>query len=168
MFSVWLHFVAAAVWVGGMVFLGLVLVPMVKKPQYRAEAMELIRQTGLRFRWVGWGCLLLLIATGTFNAAHRGYTVAAIWDAWVQRGGLARVLGIKLALVACVLFLSAIHDFYVGPRATARGGAEMNGGAGLRRLASWIGRLNLVLALLIIARGYDCPRPAVMGDRRTA
>ncbi len=64
-----------------------------------------------------------------------------------------------MILVALVLTLSAIHDFVLGPR-LARGleasrGASRDEEAILRqrRLVSCIARINLVLALAILALG---------------
>ena len=69
--SVWLHILAATVWIGGMSFLVLVVVPWLRRGG-RVEAAAFLRETGERFRNVGWSCFLLLAATGTFNLWVRG------------------------------------------------------------------------------------------------
>ena len=69
--SVWLHILAATVWIGGMSFLVLVVVPWLRRGG-RVEAAVFLRETGERFRNVGWSCFLLLAATGTFNLWVRG------------------------------------------------------------------------------------------------
>lgn len=48
--SVWLHIVAAMTWIGGMIFLVAVLVPMLRRPERRAQAAELFGILGVRFR----------------------------------------------------------------------------------------------------------------------
>lgn len=108
-----------------------------------------MHRVGVRFRGVGWACLALLILTGTFNLAYRGFTWADLVEGTLWQGAFGRTLAIKLLLVAAVLALSALDDFYLGPRATAlwqeRPGDPR--AAPLRRRAAWIGRLNFLLAL---------------------
>lgn len=153
--SVWLHILAAAIWVGGMVFLSLVLVPVVRRPEYRGVASSLIRWTGLRFRWVGWTCLGVLLVTGTFNLAYRGMTWEDVWSGRLWHGSYGSVLGVKLLLMSLILFLSGLHDFVIGPRASAvwlSNPLELKAGR-VRRQAGWIGRLNLILGLGAMACG---------------
>lgn len=52
--SVWLHIIAAMIWVGGICFLAFALVPVLHKPEHRRQALTLIQETGRRFRNVGW------------------------------------------------------------------------------------------------------------------
>jgi len=153
LFSVWLHILAAAVWIGGMVFLALVLVPVTRRPEYRPIAAGLVQWTGERFRWVGWTCLGLLVLSGGFNLAYQGFGWADLWTGRLWEGGFGRVLAVKLLLVAVILLLSAVHDFLVGPRATVLWQARPDSPEArrLRRRASWFGRLNLALGLAVVA-----------------
>ncbi len=150
--SVALHLLAAAVWVGGMLFLVLVLVPLLRVPELRAHAVELLTAVGRRFRGVGWASLLVLVVTGFVNAALRAPTPGALADAAWWETPFGRLLGHKLALVAAILALSAVHDFFVGPRAASRMASDPGSPGTLRwRLAaSWMGRLNLLLAVAVI------------------
>ncbi len=153
LFSVWLHLVAAAIWVGGMLFLALVLVPVVRRQEYREHAPRLVHLTGTRFSRVGWVCLGLLVVSGFASLGFRGIGWAALSNLGFWGSPFGQVLGIKLALVAVILGLSAWHDFRVGPKATAAWQADpaSHEATRLRRLASWFGRLNLVLALAVVA-----------------
>jgi uncharacterized membrane protein len=153
--SVWLHIVAAVVWIGGMSFLALILAPVIRRSEYRGIIADLIHSTGVRFRWVGWICLILLVASGTFNLAYRGFDWTDLWSGRVFQGPFGLVLGIKLMLVAMVLLISALHDFLIGPRATAlwQTNPASPETMRLRRQAGWIGRLNLLLALVVVALG---------------
>lgn len=69
--SVWVHILAATVWLGGMLFLVLVVVPWLRKGG-GTDAAVFLRETGERFRSVGWGCFFVLLITGTFNLWFRG------------------------------------------------------------------------------------------------
>jgi len=151
--SMWLHILAAAAWIGGMLFLVLVIVPLLRRPELRAQAAQLVRQTGRRFRTVGWAALWILLLTGTFNLLYRGIGLEALARLEFWQGPFGRALAIKLALVAVVLLLSGVHDFFVGPRATEAWQSDPGSARALRlrRSASWMGRLNLLLALVIVA-----------------
>lgn len=150
-FSVWLHVLAATAWIGGMAFLVLVVVPWLRR-QGRAEAARLLAETGARFRSVGWACFAILLVTGTFNLWVRGIRLGHFTEAaWLtSRPGLTIVA--KLALFAGVLVISAVHDFSIGPRATTELARAPDSALAerLRRQASWMGRANAVLALLLV------------------
>lgn len=152
--SVWLHILAATAWIGGMFFLVLVVVPYLSSVG-RANAGALLGGTGRRFRGVGWVCFGLLLLTGSFNLFVRGVRLGDLGSARFYGSEFGRLLLLKLVAFAIVLGLSAVHDFAVGPRATTAlerdpGGAEAEA---LRRRASWLGRLNAVLALVLVALG---------------
>jgi putative copper export protein len=141
--SVFLHVVAAMAWVGGMIFLVAVVVPALRKDR---DALRTTMQTfGVRFRTVGWVALVTLVATGLYNLLHRGYSLGDIFSGEVFAGQWGHILAHKLAVVAVILVLSAVHDFYVGPRAT-REGTES-----LRAAASALGRVTFACALAVVA-----------------
>jgi uncharacterized membrane protein len=150
--SVWLHILAAATWLGGMLFLTLVLVPVVRRPAYRSAAGELFHLTGARFRWVGWICFGLLILSGTFNLIYRGVTWDDVFSSAFWLGAWGRILGTKLLLVATILLASAYHDFVIGPQATLAWRKDPRGARSqsLRRQASLIGRINLIAGLVVV------------------
>ena len=145
--SVWLHIVAAAVWIGGMAFFSLVMVPMTKQ---LALPAIVVQWAGVRFRWVGWICLALMLLTGTVNLALRGIGWSDLW-----RSPLRETLGVKLLFVAAMLVVSALHDFIVGPRAGVllQNDPTSVEAKRLRRMASWIGRINFLFALVAAALG---------------
>lgn len=154
--SVWIHILAATVWIGGIFFLVLVVVPWLRRDGTGAvDAGAFLRETGERFRNVGWTCFALLLVTGTFNLWVRGVRLGnlASVEWWTSPFGSA--VGLKLAGFAVVLGVSAIHDFVIGPRATEaiQRDSGSNEAAALRRRASRLGRLNGVLALVLVALG---------------
>jgi len=135
--SVWVHILAATVWIGGMLFLVLVVVPWLRKGA-RPDAAVFLRETGERFRNVGWICFVVLLITGTFNLWVRGTTVV-----------------VKLSAFFLVLMVSSIHDFVIGPRATRAIAADAGSTEAQvqRRRASVLGRVNVLLALILVAAG---------------
>lgn len=145
---VWLHLVAAMVWIGGMVFLSLVLAPALKQEPFAVQRGDLIRTVGLRFRAVVWSSIGVLLTTGPALMAARGWSLGA-------PGGWPAVLVAKLVLVTIVLALAAAHDFFIGPRVSRLLRAPDPSRVESDRLriawSSWLPRLSLVLALAVLA-----------------
>jgi uncharacterized membrane protein len=127
---------AAITWIGGMLFIALVLVPVTRTLADPALRSRLVQDTGRRFRTVGWIALGLLVATGLANLGLRPYLV------WTPR------FQWKVGLVLLALVLSVLHDFVLGPRA-GRPGAD----PALRRRASWVARVNLLVVLAVVLLG---------------
>lgn len=151
--SVWLHIVSAMVWIGGIVFFALVLVPLSRKSEFADRSAALLRLSGERFRTVGWICLVTLVATGIVNMASRGITWASLVAPGLHQDPWRNALVHKLGLVAIILILSGVHDFWAGPKAArlmATAGREAEGKR-MAKAASWFGRVNLLLALAVVA-----------------
>jgi uncharacterized membrane protein len=132
--SVWLHVVAAATWVGSMVFFSAVLVPVLRKGELRGQGTSLVELVGRRYRVLGWIALAVLIVTGTVNLYFRGIGLHLLASSAFWATSFGRALAWKLALVAVVLVLTALHEL----------------GAHNRRVASWIGRSLLLISLAIL------------------
>jgi len=150
--SVWIHVLAAMTWVGGMAFLVFVMVPILRLPEYRERASALVHRSMIKFRLVGWICLATLIVTGSFNMWVRGLRWSAFLDGSAALNPVARALGYKLVLVAVVLAVSAVHDFYIGPRATRlwQQAPDSQEATRFRKRAAMFGRVNALLALAIV------------------
>lgn len=150
--SVWLHILAASIWIGGMAFLVFVIVPLLKKPELGAVASAFVQSSGERFRVLGWICLGTLLATGALNMWFRGIAWSSFFDGSFKESPMARTLAMKLGLVAAVLLVSAVHDFRVGPRATALWQQDPKSEAATRarKKAALYGRVNGMLSLLIV------------------
>ncbi len=74
--SVFVHILSAIIWIGGMFFLALAVVPATRTMP-RSERATLFGIVGRRFRTVGWICIALLLVTGAINAAYRSITWGA-------------------------------------------------------------------------------------------
>jgi uncharacterized membrane protein len=134
----WIHVLAAITWIGGMLFIALVLVPVARRLDDPVLRTRLIQDLGVRFRTVGWIALGLMIATGLGNLWYRPYLL--------QASGFHA----KLGLVVVALAVSVLHDFVLGPKA-GRPGAP----PAARRRASWVARVNVVTALAIVLLGLS-------------
>jgi len=144
---VWLHLLAAVVWVGGTVFLSLVLVPILKCEPFASQRGALIRAAALRFRLVVWVAIGALLTTGPLLMMGRGWAPG-------EPDGWPSVLIVKLTLVAVLLALTVAHDFFIGPRvgrilqtpAASRSSHDRLLVAG----SPWLPRLSLLLALAVL------------------
>ena len=144
---VWVHLVAAVAWIGGMLFLSLVVVPVLKREPFAAERGILFRAIGRRFRLLVWVSVVVLLTTGPLLLSLRGEWLLgpAAWPL---------VLRMKLLLVAVLIGLTAVHDFWLGPRvgrlmSTSPGSQTLAENLQIR-LSPWIARLGLVLALGVL------------------
>ena len=104
-----LHLIAAAVWAGGIVFLGLA-VGAARRTVADSERIALFRQLGRRFLVAGGIALAVLIATGTDMASDRLASFGDLFDT-----DYGERLAEKLALVIVVIVLTAFHSLVQGP-----------------------------------------------------
>ena len=152
--AVWLHLLAAITWIGGMFFLVLVVVPWLRGGGGGVDAARFLRDTGRRFRNISWVCFAIVITTGTFALWMRGVRFS-FTNADFLASSFGRIVLLKLATFTTVLVVSMVHDLLIGPRATTAIAADPRSpvSAELRRRASLLARLNVVLALMLVALG---------------
>lgn len=147
--TVTVHLLATLFWLGGAFFLGIVGAPALRglDPPLRSR---LFREIGVRFRTSGWVAIIVLIITGVLNLHFRGLLGLALHggsDFWLSPTG--RMLAWKLGLVAAMISLAAIHDFWLGPLA-GRLPAESVEHRRLRAWVAWMGRANAILGVLLV------------------
>lgn len=142
-----LHILAAVTWVGGMIFLSLVLAPLVRNRKAVPEFMALFRSAALRFRPIVWVAMAILVMTGPMLLSLRGVAVASP-SSWPG------IVMVKLALVALLLFLTLLHDLVLGPRVSRVSAIpESQRTAGEQvvfKTARWLPRLSLLIALAVV------------------
>jgi len=149
MFSVLvvLHILAAVAWVGGMMFLSLVLAPLVRGRKAVPEFMALFRSAALRFRPLVWVAMVILVSTGPMLLSRRGIHVTdpASWPG---------IVTVKLALVSLLLFLTLLHDLLLGPRVSRVSAIpesqRTTGEQFVFKTARWLPRVSLLLALGVV------------------
>jgi copper resistance protein D len=140
--SVVLHVLAAMLWVGGMGFFALVVVPVLRRKLGPAAGGEALRAIGIRLAEASWIILGVLIATGVTNLATRGLlplmAEPAFWST-----GLGRTLAVKLAFVALVVASSSAHA-----RTARRAPAAP---APSRARGNLLGRATLAFSVVVVA-----------------
>lgn len=157
--NVTVHVFAAMLWLGGMFFLAAVGAPVLRTVEPPALRARLFEAVGRRFRAAGWAAIAVLLATGALNLAFAGVFRDGRWlDAAFWGSAYGHALAWKLAAVAAMLVFSALHDFWLGPRA---GRLVPGSPAALkaRGRSAWLARVNagvgavVVIAAVRLARG---------------
>ncbi|QDG50170.1 DUF4149 domain-containing protein [Persicimonas caeni] len=157
--SLVLHVLSAVIWVGGVLFMGMVAVPAARKLEPRLRRAVTSR-LGHAFRPVGWLCLTVLVVTGSYMAYSWGATVENVLNLSFFEANHTRLLGYKLLAVIAMLVVSGVHDWYLGPKATevGYGSAEAER---LRKVAGWLGRVTGILVIVIVCLAVFVARPWV-------
>jgi putative copper export protein len=149
--SVWLHIICAAFWIGGMLFLPLVLLPGIKN---NSERRQVLMVTGLKFRFYGWIVLSLLVVTGFLNIHFRGIHFSR---SFFTQSSYGRLVVVKIILFITILLVSLVHDLLVGSKAVQA--SPETAGSNRVQVARWSGRILLLVSLtmaflgVIISRG---------------
>lgn len=142
-----LHILAAMTWIGGMIFLSLVLAPLVRGRKAAPEFMALFRSAALRFRPIVWFAIVVLLITGPMLLSHRGISV-------MHPSSWAGIVTVKLTLVTLLLFLTCLHDLVLGPRVSHVSAIpESQRTAGdqfVFKTARWLPRFSLLIALAVV------------------
>lgn len=148
--SVYLHILFAAIWIGGMLFLPLVLLPSIKQV---SNKIDILYATGIKFRVHGWMSIFGLILTGAYNMYAKGIPFSITYLATDTYG---KLLGTKLLLFSCMLTIVTVHDFYIGNKAIDQ--MRIDNSTKFRIIARWSGRINLMLSLAIAFLGVAISR----------
>lgn len=150
--SVFVHILSAIFWIGGMLFTATVLVPASRHKLLITKKGAFFTLIGKKFSRISWALFIVLIITGITNLLARGYTLSSLMTAAFWNSYLGSMLFIKLHFFAAVLIISGIHDFYAGPKAAQLMDEQPDSiqTNRMRKLSSWLGRINLLLGLGIL------------------
>ena len=130
----WLHLLAAVVWLGGLLFESHILFPLLTKKGWTETVASAVSQ----FRRVTWTAIVLMVVTGLYNLTRLPPIAHLI------ESGVVTLLALKLFLVVVVLMLSAHRDFGLASRLRR----EVAAGKAPDRVLSTILRVDRVVLLL--------------------
>ncbi len=101
----WIHLTSAAIWVGGSLFIGAVLAPILKTMSFSLEErLQIMIKVGRKFNKIAIPSLIILIATGIYNSSSYFYNhelfLSSSYGNW---------LTIKIILVIALIITYIIH-----------------------------------------------------------
>lgn len=152
-----LHVLSAVIWVGGVLFMGMIAVPAARRLNDKLRR-HLLDDLGRRFRKVGWTALGVLIVTGLYLLWHWGARLDTVLDLSFFAHDHTRLLGYKILAVIAMLAISGVHDFWLGPKATRADRTPEEVKAD-RRMASLLGRATGILVIVIVILATFVARP---------
>ena len=101
----WAHLVAASIWVGGSIFIGIVLAPLLKTMSDSIEGrLAIMIRVGRKFNKLAIPSLIILIVTGIYNSSNLLSKPTLILSTTY-----GQILVIKVILVIILLITFAIH-----------------------------------------------------------
>lgn len=106
-FVLWLHVIAASIWIGGQVTVAAVI------PALRHHT-GLARSVGRRYQVIAWPAFLVLVVTGIVNVGNAGLQWSHLLDSTV-----GRTLVVKLGFVGVSGLAAGVHAFLQAPRRSA-------------------------------------------------
>ena len=136
-----LHLLAAAIWIGGLV--SLVLLLSVSRNDQTDAGVSFARDATERFSTMGVAIVVVVLATGVINA----WILVGSWQALIVTD-YGRLLMLKVALFGVMLLVAAVNRFWLTPR-LAPSGSEPQFKV-LRRLAR-NSMIEIILASMIFA-----------------
>ena len=101
----WIHLIAAAIWVGGSIFIGVVFSPILKSITTSIEErIQIMIKVGKRFNKIAIPSLIILMATGLYTShpllSNPNLLLGTSYGTF---------LAVKIALVICLVITYAIH-----------------------------------------------------------
>jgi uncharacterized membrane protein len=100
----WIHLLSASIWVGGSIFIGIILAPMLKNLASTVEERVILMiRIGRRFNMLAIPSLAVLVATGVYNA-----------NPWLASPDIldstyGTILVVKITVVASMIVAFGVH-----------------------------------------------------------
>ena len=147
----WLHLLAAAAWLGGMLFLLAVLAPLFHGTLPVREEIQIAYAAGRRYHFVASRAMEVILLTGIVNLFIRGFAGRAVFSR-----GFLTILGLK---VVGFLLMAGLQTWQrisahrqLSPLITAGGGGVLGEAQwyAIRARMIQVTRLNLTLGAVVL------------------
>jgi len=103
---IWIHLISASVWVGGSIFIGIVLAPLLKTMSDSLEGrLRIMFRVGRRFNKIAIPSLIILIITGIYNSQSILSKPEFLLD---SNYGIVLVIKIILVIALIVTFVAHV------------------------------------------------------------
>jgi uncharacterized membrane protein len=154
----WLHLLGVVVWIGGLAFQLLVVLPALGRMRSQVEQVRLGLGLEVQFRAVMWPAAGVVLLTGLYNVINVLYATALAGGSVPT--AFVRLLSVKLLLVALLLVLLGVERFAIHPRSVAlltalpAGVTDLPAALrNLRRLSRLLRILVVLIALVVVLLG---------------
>ena len=152
----WVHLVAASIWVGGSIFLGIVLAPMLKSITGTLEdRIALMIKIGRRFNKIALPSFVILIITGIYNSRVFLQEPSLLFE---TNYGIILLFKIILVIATLITYIIHIRILNAETEKTLSGGyAETIYVQSIRSKIIYLGRITVILsvAILLLAAMLD-------------
>ncbi len=145
----WAHLVAASIWVGGSIFIGIVLAPLLKTISDSIEGrLSIMIRVGRKFNRIAAPSLVILIASGLYNSS--GYLSKPSLFLSTNYG---LVLITKIVLVIILIITFIIHIRLIRAETEKRIESKELSAEAVQKLRSKIillGRITVIVSVAIL------------------
>jgi putative copper resistance protein D len=149
---IWVHLICASIWVGGSLFLGMVLAPMLgtiaKSPEDR---LTLMLRIGRRFNRFALPSFAILIVTGIYNSRVLLLQPNALIE---TNYGIILLIKVLFVIVTLIIYLVHIRSISIETENRIRDGDSSNLQIqAIRARIIFLGRVVVGLSLIILFLG---------------
>ena len=145
----WAHLVAASIWVGGSIFIGIVLAPLLKTISDSIEGrLSIMIRVGRKFNKIAVPSLIILIVTGLYNSS--GYLTKPSLFLSTNYG---LVLVVKIILVIILIITFIIHVRLIRSKIEGQIESKVFSSIEIQKLRSKIialGRITVIVSVAIL------------------
>ncbi|HXX05276.1 MAG TPA: CopD family protein [Candidatus Bathyarchaeia archaeon] len=145
----WAHLVAASIWVGGSIFIGIVLAPLLKTISDSIEGrLSIMIRVGRKFNKIAVPSLIILIVTGLYNSS--GYLTKPSLFLSTNYG---LVLVVKIILVIILIITFIIHVRLIRSKVEKQIESKTLSSIEIQRFRSKIialGRITVIVSVAIL------------------
>ncbi|HKU48514.1 MAG TPA: CopD family protein [Nitrososphaera sp.] len=145
----WVHLICASIWVGGSIFIGIVLVPVLKTYTKSVEELVgLMIKVGRRFNKITVPAFAILIASGIYTSRAYVANTGALFESTY---GL--LLLTKIILVIATIVAYAVHVRLLSSDMEKKISSGFGGAVYVQSVRSKIihlGRITVILSVIIL------------------
>jgi copper resistance protein D len=146
---IWMHLVTASIWVGGSIFLGIVLAPMLKTiTGSLGDRIALMIKIGRRFNKIAIPSFVILIITGIYNSRAFLEEPHLLFE---TNYGIILVFKIILVIATLVTYIIHVRILNAETEKTlSTGNAESVYVQSIRSKIIHLGRITVILSVTIL------------------
>ncbi|WP_040507138.1 hypothetical protein [Leptospira wolbachii] len=149
------HIFSAMIWVGGMIFYVIVVIPVIRNPELKDQKLRLLQLTALQFRNISYFVFLVFVISGIGLLYNKGYFES---NGALLTTNIGYMFLAKIGLFT-ILFLSSLyHDFVTGPKTFIYLESDPIQYERYRKTSAFFGRFNLLVSVSIALLGILASR----------